>query len=182
MTRLIKGVAVFGLFATVTLSAKPVSFVGTFDVVPSVESARSDRADCANFDGTWKGYCTSPDGTVKEETFTVKQKECAAVEVSAGEKMKMPVLIGGSFGVTGAIPGAPATTFGGSLTSNWNKDKKVLSVYAMGGGKKLVAEEGTEGFFVKSDMMLINEKKMAVDMFAAGSKGSKIGFCQFDKQ
>jgi hypothetical protein len=181
MKRLLVSATVFGLAAVTSVRAEsPKSFLGTLDFSRPVSRPMTD-VTCASFAGSWKGTCTSPSGDAPvDEAFTVVQKDCGSVEFDT-DKGNVTIPVGGSFSLGGALAGDPAISFGGSVTSSWNAEHKVLSLYVMAGGKKLTIDNAGGGFFVKEDIQLASDSKLAVDVFVAGT-ANKILFCQFDKQ
>lgn len=180
MTRLLTMVAV-GVIAASSTFAQPMTFTGSFDVLPSMEGSVANANECSDFTGKWKGVCMSSQGAKVEESFAIKQKGCELVEVESSKGKKMFVPVGGAFSMGGSMPGTPASTFGMDMNSSWDKEKKTLTIFVMAGGKKLAVDEAGKGFFVKEDAKLVNGK-LAVDIYAMGSNVQKISFCEFDKQ
>ncbi|MBI1859997.1 MAG: hypothetical protein HYR96_03645 [Deltaproteobacteria bacterium] len=116
--------------------AKPLSFLDSLQLTPSLKESNAAIVGCTDFSGKWSGNCSGQGQSAKEE-FTITQSGCEMIEIASG-KGKHTLPVGGVFSVGGAMPGTPAaTSFGGSITSNWNKELTVLNFYVHGGMKKL---------------------------------------------
>ena len=139
---------------------------------------RGSTDACADFTGNWKGTCAKG-GTNKEESFELKQKGCEFIEVKS-DHGKMILPIGGVISGGGSIPGAPSTTFGGSIESHWNKDHNLLTLHIAGGGKKLAIDESCNGLMMKEEVKL-DGGKLLVNITGVKGETKFESKCEFTK-
>jgi hypothetical protein len=179
----------------VTALISTISYAQPFSFLRSLEPMLQSRPlthDCKNFSGTWKGSCTMTQPLnvpSPVETFVLDQQGCESITVSssASSSIKIPLPIGGTVSVGGAVPGTaangavaatPAKSFGASVDSSWDMAHNVLTIYVVGGGKALAIDSAPKGFVAKEDIQLVADNKLTVTITGQGGAGS----CEFDKQ
>ncbi|MBI3295211.1 MAG: hypothetical protein HYZ71_10830 [Deltaproteobacteria bacterium] len=159
--------------------AKPLSFLDSLQLTPSLKESNAAIVGCTDFSGKWSGNCSGQGQSAKEE-FTITQSGCEMIEIASG-KGKHTLPVGGVFSVGGAMPGTPAaTSFGGSITSNWNKELTVLNFYVHGGMKKLTIDDAGKGGVAMSTAK-IDGGRLIIDLKAHSSEGKAEGTCEFTK-
>jgi len=157
------------------------SFFDLLDASPKLElSKKSEKRECADFSGTWKGTCKVKEQTL-EETVTIEQKNCDLLKVTGKEGKVINLPLGGVMNSTVTVPGNPGFTGSGSVTSHWNAEHNTVQVLVGKTGKKLAIDRPTRGMMVSQEMKLV-EGKLAVDFTVYYHKEKTTGSCEFSKQ